>query len=226
MQCRHILVNGQNCHAMAVRGKSYCYFHDRLHRTQAAMRKPFKKKERKIEYSFPDSPASILLSTHQVLNALGDSSIDLRRAGLTLYALQVATQNVPHNPIDIPISSVHCITQTSDGDEMAPECDHGLPCECGKCTEFEKCPVVKESAARRASRPERQTPTTMKEMFKDALLRSLSGLSNERFDLYRESLKKPITKMPTLTQTLTAGLDGQSTQQGPGDNKCWGNHQK
>jgi len=34
--CRHIMPSGAKCHAPALRGKPYCYYHTRLHRFTAA----------------------------------------------------------------------------------------------------------------------------------------------------------------------------------------------
>ena len=92
-KCRHIMPNGAKCHAPALRGKPYCYFHTRLHRFAA---------EPPIPPTDPPAPlledrSAIQIALAQVLDALCSSRIDPRRAGLFLYALQIASQNVARN---------------------------------------------------------------------------------------------------------------------------------
>ncbi len=122
IECRHIMTDGNKCHAMALREKPYCFFHMRVHRVVAESKKPSKAKDRKFEFAFPDSQVSIQLSIFQLLNAIGSSQIDPKRAGQLLYCLQIATQNVGHNPVEIPFRGVACVTQSPDGEDMGPEC--------------------------------------------------------------------------------------------------------
>jgi len=74
------------------------------------------------------------------LTHFGSSQLDPRRAGLFLYALQIASQNVDHRCDIIPCTTVHSITHTAAGDELGPEvvnCD--IPEDCSTCDETESC---------------------------------------------------------------------------------------
>jgi hypothetical protein len=81
-ECRHIKDNGQRCHAPALTGKPYCFFHvkhKRMHR-QAMIQIP------PIEDS-----TSVLLAIGQVMRLLALETMDTKRAGLMLYGLQIAS---------------------------------------------------------------------------------------------------------------------------------------
>jgi hypothetical protein len=198
-ECRHIKTNGEKCHSVALQGKPYCFFHLRLHNTVAAARKPSKSKDRPIDFTFTDSPAAIQLGVYQVLSALGSTSIDPRRAGLMLYALQVATQNVEHQSTGASRRPVHCMTQTAEGEEMGPECSGALVSDCGKCDEFETCSVLERDNSGKIEDDGKPLPS-LPQMFQDALWRSLSGLSSERYEKYKE-LVKPSKSTPGLLKT-------------------------
>jgi hypothetical protein len=63
-----------------------------------------------------------------------------RRAGLFLYGLQIASQNVERNGRILPYDAVESTTQTEDGDELAPEkrvC--GSDDRCFDCPERDTC---------------------------------------------------------------------------------------
>jgi hypothetical protein len=66
-----------------------------------------------------EAAASIQLALIEVAQALAANCIDPKRAGLLLYALQVASTNVKH--LDLPSRGVRAITYTSDGTPLAPQ---------------------------------------------------------------------------------------------------------
>ncbi len=119
--------NGCKCHAYALRGLPYCYFHNRLHSRPAAT------PEKPIEIPVTEDRSAIQLALADVLNALCSSRLDPKRAGLVLYGLQIASQNVDRDPNTIPSRTVHLVTQTSDGQELAPEQ--------GSCTGMDDCSI-------------------------------------------------------------------------------------
>jgi hypothetical protein len=189
-QCRHIKTNGSKCQAIALRDKPYCYYHMNVHRLMAAARKPSKAKDRDFEFTFPDSPAALQLAVFQVLSALGSSQITLKRAGMILYGLQIAMQSVDRSSISILTNPVHCITQAENGDEFGPDCEASAPGECGTCVKLPHCPVRKEiDAASPDEDPGKPLPP-LSEMLRDAIWKSLSGLSDQRFEMIRDSLPK------------------------------------
>ena len=137
-ECRHIMPNGRKCLAPALRGKPYCYFHTRLHRFAAA---PPRAPDEPLKLPIMEDRSAIQLALAQILDALGSSQLDPRRAGLFLYALQIASQNVDRNVDIVPITAVHSITRTSAGDELGPKtptCPY--PFECATCDVADGCP--------------------------------------------------------------------------------------
>jgi hypothetical protein len=206
-ECRHIKTDGEKCHAVALRGKPYCFFHMRLHKIVAGARKPTKSKDRPIDFTFTDSPAAIQLGVYQVLSALGSLSVEPRRAGQMLYALQVATQNVEDRSTGASGHSVHCVTQTAEGEEMGPECSDGVISDCGKCDQLETCDVVLKLGESDNPEEAGKPLPSMPQMLRDALLCSLSGLSGERYQKYKE-LMNPQEPTPAQLKTSVESLLG------------------
>ena len=137
-ECRHIMPNGRKCRAPALRGNPYCYFHTRLHRVAAA---PPRAPDEPLKLPILEDRSAIQLALAQILDALGSAQLDPRRAGLFLYALQIASQNVERNVDIVPITAVHSITRTSGGDELGPKtptCPY--PFECATCDVADGCP--------------------------------------------------------------------------------------
>jgi|HubBroStandDraft_1064217.scaffolds.fasta_scaffold44947_1 hypothetical protein len=198
-ECRHIMTDGRKCHAIAMREEPYCIFHMRVHGVMAELKKPSKAKDRKLEFAFPDSQVSIQLSLFQLLNAIGSGQIDPKRASQLLYCLQIATQNVAHNPIEIPLRGVACVTQAPEGDDMGPVChDSCSTGDCGKCVEFEECEIMSEPKSTRPAGQTGKPLRSMPEMFKDAIWQSLSGLSRERYEIFRDSRSKSEASEPEI----------------------------
>jgi hypothetical protein len=181
-QCRHILTDGDKCHAIALREKPYCYYHMRVHRVMAAARKPSKAKEKTFEFAFPDSQASIQLAIYQIMNALGSSQISPKRAGSLLYSLQIASQNVPHSLETIPKTPVICVSETPEGDEVAPDCrSFEMPRSCGDCENPDaNCPMCDETEAHILEIAygvdgDEKRQRTLPEMLKETIMRQLHG---------------------------------------------------
>jgi hypothetical protein len=203
-QCRHILTSGAKCHAIALRDKPYCYHHMRVHRLMAAAKKPSKAKEKTFDFDFPDSMVSIQSALYQVMNAIGSSQVSPQRAGSLLYSLQIASQNVDRSSTGFH-GTVHCITQAEDGDELGPDCEASGPGECGECVHLEECRTIRESIAARSAGQSGKPMRTLPEMFKDAFLRNLSGLSSERYEKFRDmssESKELESELPRLSSLL------------------------
>lgn len=135
-ECRHIKSDGTKCQSHALTGKPFCYFHTRLHGLASKPSTVFDT----IEIPVLEDRSAIQLALSQVLSALGSSRLDAKRAGLYLYGLQIASQNVDRRRDIVPGTTVETITSNPDGDEMAPEqivCDRENGC-CD-CTEKEIC---------------------------------------------------------------------------------------
>jgi len=133
---RHIKTNGSRCKSPALRSMPYCYFHNRLHRSEKVVRR----EDASLELPLLEDRSSIQMALSKILKDLGSSRLDTRRAGLFLYALQIASQNVDQELKVLPYDAVESITQTEDGDELAPEnrvCDSDD--RCFDCPERDTC---------------------------------------------------------------------------------------
>jgi len=136
-ECRHIMPNGVRCHSPALRGTAYCYFHTRLNRFAAEQSSG---QDEPLKLSVLEDRSSIQIALAQVLNALASSKLDPRRAGLFLYGLQIASQNVPHNLNILQSNAVPFLTRGPEGEELAPEktvCDP--PDDCCTCDQRDNC---------------------------------------------------------------------------------------
>ena len=137
-ECRHIMPNGSKCHGSALRGKAFCHFHMRLRQVMSKAKQP--ENEQPIELPVLEDRSAIQLALAQVLNALGSSHLDPKRAGLFLYGLQIASQNVDHDCDILPQTAVGCTTHTTDGDELGPRCSRGFaPHDCRDCLQRNRC---------------------------------------------------------------------------------------
>jgi len=136
-ECRHIMPSGAKCHSPALQDAPYCYFHARLHRLSAAQ---VAGSEEPLNLPVLEDRSAIQLALSQVLKALGSASLDPRRAGLLIYGLQIASQNVERK-VDIDSkAAVRSLALNGDGEELAPE---RLVCEppedCSACARRKKC---------------------------------------------------------------------------------------
>jgi hypothetical protein len=129
--------NGARCHSPLLRGTPYCYFHTSLHRFAAEKAQG---KQEPIELPVLEDRSAIQVALAQVLNGLACSKLDPRRAGLFLYGLQIASQNVQRNGDIVPSSAVLSLTHTSEGEELAPEeCMDATPEDCANCSKRDSC---------------------------------------------------------------------------------------
>lgn len=181
-QCRHVRTGSDRCHAAAIKGGPWCFFHARLHDQQAQRvareaqrrsrdargqhrltdgtfappeetsegifdlgiypveagghREPATLRSHGSAYaetvSLPlqlpnvEDSASIQLALIEVIHALAANQLDPRRAGLLLYALQVASANAKN--VDIHSDSIRSISYTKEGIPLATQ-EHGWDVE-------------------------------------------------------------------------------------------------
>ena len=83
-QCLHIHLNGLRCGSPALRGHRHCYYHSTL---RVIEKTP-------AELALVEDASSIQVALMQVLRGIARQQWDPRRAGLILYALQIASANV------------------------------------------------------------------------------------------------------------------------------------
>ena len=147
IECRHIMPNGKKCRAAALRNMPYCYFHTRVHELTRSKSKP---KNQPLELPVLEDRSAIQLALAQILDALATARIDHKRAGLLLYGLQIASQNISGSASILSDETVQSLTRTRDGRELAPEkltCDH--PEDCKECKGRERCITYRTAAALR-----------------------------------------------------------------------------
>ena len=101
-ECRHILPTGRKCHAVAMRGKAFCYFHMLDKRAPARKRATAAKKKQPAEDSLLLPKAldrtTVNTAVSRILQALAAGRIATRRGSALLYGLQLAQQQFPSRP--------------------------------------------------------------------------------------------------------------------------------
>jgi len=127
--------SGKKCHAAALRGTPYCYFHTRVHHFAKAKPEP---KYAPLKLPLLEDRSAIQLALAQILDALASARIDSKQAGLLLYGLQIASSNISGDA-SVPSGTVMNVTRTPNGGELAPrefDCD---PEDCKQCNGRERC---------------------------------------------------------------------------------------
>ncbi len=145
-ECRHIMPNGARCHSPALHDMNFCYFHNRIQ----AIAKPSRAKshsakagDEPFKYPILEDRTAIQVALSQIINDLSSSKLDPRRAGILLYAVQIASQNVERKQDILPFRSVDAFSLSSDGEMIAPQlriCEDADLCSTchlrDTCTEF------------------------------------------------------------------------------------------
>ncbi len=123
--CEHVKSNGNFCGSPAMRDRNYCFFHLnhigqrlRLERYAAhGLQRP------PIELPLLEDAASIQLALMQVTEALLHGTLDAKRGGLVLYALQTASSNLRNMAKDAKEESPAAICDRYDSFEQDYELD-------------------------------------------------------------------------------------------------------
>jgi hypothetical protein len=95
--CRHIFADGRRCGSPALRAQNFCYYHY-AHRTPTLAHTRNRSSRnggfdlRRLDGL--DNPTSIQLALSEVLGQIATNEIDTKRAGLLLYGLQIAGNNI------------------------------------------------------------------------------------------------------------------------------------
>jgi hypothetical protein len=117
-ECRHIKASGTKCEAPALKVEQFCYFHSR---SRAHARRHVDHYQA-IEIPLLEDRSAIQHALTEVARAVARGSIDPKRAGLLLYAFQIAAQNAK-NQADIVGGGLQVreVTQSEDGVDLGPE---------------------------------------------------------------------------------------------------------
>ena len=96
--CGYVLANGEVCEGPALRDSNLCYWHHkaRYRRLHHGRKAGSLKKSVKTGIVLPllEDGNAIQIGLQEIMHALLDGRLDSKRAGLLLYALQVATTNL------------------------------------------------------------------------------------------------------------------------------------
>jgi len=93
-RCSHIKTNGIQCGSPALRDRRYCFFHQNWQSQHITLNSP--RPETPIGFTLPvlEDADSIQVALMQVMRLIASGQLDLKAAGLLLYALQTAACNV------------------------------------------------------------------------------------------------------------------------------------
>jgi hypothetical protein len=106
-QCHHIFPDDKRCGSPRMGETQFCYQH---HDSRRPILRPHDRIARQSTFSLftPGSSNAILESLGEVMVRIASNSIDSRRAGLLLYALQLASTNLRLRPrIQRPEMKLH-----------------------------------------------------------------------------------------------------------------------
>jgi hypothetical protein len=96
-ECHHIKTSGGKCGSPALRGELYCYFHSRppirASKTRSSQPPNGIAAYLHKELANLEDRGAIQRATTGVAKAVAENRIDIKRAGLILYALQIASGN-------------------------------------------------------------------------------------------------------------------------------------
>jgi len=127
-QCRHIFADGHRCGSKSLRQENFCFYHYRSH-------KPRLQPEYRDTLSTFDLPAledrsAIQAAITLIAQRIANGCLDSKRAGLLLYAMQIASLNLPKpspKQSEVPFESVAEIELDDSGAMIAPICEYAAP---------------------------------------------------------------------------------------------------
>lgn len=100
-RCQHIKVNGTQCGSPALKRSKFCFFHKKWHEQRIALNANRARRARaSIDLPVLEDANSIQISLMQVMRLIVAGQIDPKTAGLMLYALQTASNNLGRTTFD------------------------------------------------------------------------------------------------------------------------------
>lgn len=90
-RCQHVKINGTQCGSPALRRRRFCFFHDKIRHEQA---KIVANASERFRLPLLEDANSVQVALMNVIQMLGSGTIDHKTAGLMLYALQTASNNL------------------------------------------------------------------------------------------------------------------------------------
>ncbi|MBW4040434.1 MAG: hypothetical protein HIU91_16575 [Acidobacteria bacterium] len=91
--CTHLFPDDHRCGSPALRGEAFCYYH---HPDREPVANPIARHSRRgFHLDPPADRASLQIALNQVTTRLAANKLDVHRASLILYSLQIASRNIP-----------------------------------------------------------------------------------------------------------------------------------
>ncbi len=129
-QCRHVFIDGHRCGSPCLRGEDFCYYHHGTRRPRRAtpasptglLHDPYNEppNQTTLTLPIPEDHSSVQLAIGTIMQGLATNALDPRRAGLLLYALQIASGNLAGAPHHAADQIVEDITLDPAGSPLAP----------------------------------------------------------------------------------------------------------
>jgi hypothetical protein len=99
-RCHYIKVNGTRCGSPALRNQKLCYFHERWHEQRVTLR-GYPGEQNQVQLPVLEDANSIQMALTQVMRLVLDQKISNKEAGLLLYALQIASNNLKRTKFEV-----------------------------------------------------------------------------------------------------------------------------
>ena len=125
-QCRHIFTDGHRCGSPCLRDEDFCYYHHTTRRPkQAIPHDPYNEPPNQTSFtlSIPEDRSAIQHAIGQIMTQLANNALDPRRAGLLLYALQIASMNLKNAPRHKTDDMVQEVTLDPTQGPLAPKAE-------------------------------------------------------------------------------------------------------
>lgn len=94
--CTHLFPDDHRCGSPSLRGETFCYFH---HPDRKPVANPYARRAcRGFRLTPPTDQTSLHNAVNEIVVRLAANKLDVRRASLILYSLQIASRNLPQSP--------------------------------------------------------------------------------------------------------------------------------
>jgi hypothetical protein len=186
-RCQHIKTRGAQCGSPALRNEALCYYHSRSRPERVKIKGPDGKTSEILVPVFEDA-AAIQMTVRQVAVLLLQDKIDNKKAGLMLYALQIASSNLKRMDEERPRAA-----QVVVDVKKVAETPLGMTPWSGKPGGHEVEEVEDKEVARtkRAIREEEESARRAEE--NERMEQQLSQIT-EKMESYGEEVEKCIAK--------------------------------
>jgi hypothetical protein len=97
-RCTHLFLDDHTCGSPALRGELYCYYH---HPTRRPCANPFERRARRgFHLPPPETGQQVLFAVGEIMRRVAANQIDVHRASVVLYSLQLISNSQRHPPFD------------------------------------------------------------------------------------------------------------------------------